>query len=78
MYGKIAYPFQDWLRGVIEELVASITVPDPGIGCSPTQPFVAQVLNRPGTAAVETGPGLLGPPWPLESWVCIPLTGMEV
>ena len=47
----------------------------PADGVSPVD---GQVFNRPGTAAVGTDPGLLGPPWPLESWVFIPLKGMEV
>ena len=66
------------MRDPIADLIASITVPDPDIGCSPTQPFVPQVLNRPGAAAVGTDPGLLGPPWPLESREYIPFKGIEV
>ena len=38
-------------------------------------PAEAEVLYRPGAAAEETGPGLLGPPWPLESWIFIQLKG---
>jgi len=73
--GKQPYPLPGWLRGVMAELVASITVPDPGIRCSPTQPFVPQVLNRPGAAAVGNRPGPFGtalaletPPRPWDLW----------
>ena len=45
---------------------------EPVAGVTPAEaevvtPAEAEVLYRPGAAAVETGPGLLGPPWPLES-----------